>query len=133
MLANTEDLEQDVETLSVVYSEQMGTLRRYMEENTRQVQNQAEYSERFNEMSAACTETETKIDRVKEEILVRHGRKKQICRCLEELKLCGDILEAFDVDLWNTFVETVRINADKIFVFCFRDGTEISVNLPEKK
>lgn len=133
MLANTEDLEQEVERLSVVYSEQMGTLRRYMEENTRQVQNQAEYSERFNEMSAACTEMETKIDRVKEKILARHGRKEQICRCLEELKLCGDILEAFDVDLWNTFVETVRINADKIFVFCFRDGTEISVNLPEKK
>lgn len=111
----------------------MENLRRYMEENTRQVQDQEEYSKRFNEMSAACSATETKINKIKEEILAQHGRKERIHRCLNELKQCGDILEKFDMDLWNAVVETVRVNADKVLVFRFRDKTEISVNLPEKK
>lgn len=133
ILANTEDLERDLKSLSEIHSEQMESLRKYMEENTRQIQDQSEYSQRFNEMSDACTEAEAKIRKLKEEILAQHGRKEQICRCLDELKRCGDILEEFDTELWNTVVETVRINADRVLVFRFKDGTEIPISLPNKK
>lgn len=133
ILADTEALEREVEELSAVYSEQMENLRNYMEENTRQNRDQTEYNERFNAMRSACLETESHINKLKEEILAQHGRKEQIWRCLEELKRCDDILEAFDEHLWNAVVERVRVNAERVLVFRFRDGTEIPVTLPEKK
>ena len=56
----------------------------------------------------------------------------QIRRCLDELWQCGDILEEFDLDLWNSMIESVTVCADEKLVFLFRDGTEVTVQMPEK-
>ena len=104
-----------------------------MEENARQVQNQEEYNRVFNAMSAECTDLEAKIKDAKQEILTQQGRKEQIRRYMDELRRCGDILEEFDLELWNTTVESAKISTNKVLTFLFRDGTKIPVHLSEKK
>lgn len=84
-------------------------------------------------MSTEYTELEAKIQGAKQEILIQRGRKEQIHRYLNELRRCGDILEEFDMDLWNMAVESATITADSILTFLFRDGTKIPVHLPKKK
>lgn len=133
LLADTSGLEKQLTDLTSQHIKMMDDLRSYMEENTRQVQDQIEYNRRFSEMSAACTELEAQIAKVKEDILVQQGRKEQIRRCLNELRQCGDILEEFDLDLWNVTVESATISLDGTFTVRFRDGTEIPVHLPKKK
>ena len=86
-----------------------------------------------SELRTACEEIETMIDRTNKDILAQLGRKEQIRRCLNELRQHGDILDEFDLGLWNTLVESVTVFADRTLIFRFRDGTEIPVRLPEKK
>lgn len=133
LLADTSGLEKQLEALEAQHAEMLDTLRRYMEENTRQVQDQVEYNRNFNELSAKCTEFETKIKNIQAEILAQKGRKEQIRRCLDELRQCGDILEEFDLDLWNATVKSAKISTDRVLTFLFQDGTEIPVHLPRKK
>lgn len=96
------------------------------------MQDQVEYNHRFRKMSAECTELEERIKSIKQEILAQKGRKEQIRRCLDELRQCGDILEDFDLDLWNATVESAKVSADMVLTFLFRDGANISVKLSDK-
>lgn len=132
LLADTGGLEKQLNDLTAQHVKMLDDLRIYMEENTRQVQDQTEYNRRFSEMSATCTELEAQIAKAKENILVQQGRKEQIRRCLNELRRCGDILEEFDLDLWNATVESATISSDGMFTIRFRDGTEIPVCLLKK-
>lgn len=110
----------------------MNHLRCYMEENTRQIQDQEEYNRHFSEMDTECKKAEEEIACIEKEILAQSGRKEQIRRCLDEIRQCGDILEEFDLDLWNSMVESATVYAGEKLVFRFRDGTEIPMQIQEK-
>lgn len=109
------------------------SLHRYIAENTQHIQDQNEYNRRYEEMRMACEEVEKKIEAVNKDILAQLGRKEQIRRCLNELRQHGDILEEFDLDLWNTMVESACVSKDGTLTVRFRDGTEIPVQVPKKK
>lgn len=133
LLADTSSLEERRDALTAQHAEMMEKLRLYVEANTRRVQNQVEYNQRYAEMRKECSTVEGQITKVKKKILAQQGRKEQIRRCLNELRRCGDILEEFDLDLWNAVVESVTVSVNGTLTFCFRDGTEIPVELLEKK
>lgn len=132
LLADTSGLEEQLAEAQDKHARLMDNLRRYMEENARQIQDQEEYNRRFTELDAECKEAEEEIDGIQKELLAQSGRKEQIRRCLDELRECGDILEEFDLDLWNSMVESVTVYTDKKLEFLFRDGTKISIQTPEK-
>lgn len=132
-LSDTKSLEQQLEAARAKHSRQMAELRRYMEENTRQVQDQEEYSHQFAEMDEACKTTEERIDSLQQQILAQLGDKEQIRRSIRELEKCRGVLNEFNPDLWNATVESVTIGRDKTFTFLFRDKTKVSTKLPEKK
>ncbi len=106
-------------------------IRRNMEDNARQVQDQNEYGRRFNEMSEAYKAAEKRAADIKAEILEQAARKEKIRRFLEELRGAGDIVTEFDQSLWNATVESVTVQTGQTMLFTFRDGTEISVKLPD--
>ena len=132
LLADTSGLEEQLAEAQNKHARLMDNLRRYMEENTRQIQDQEEYNHRFSELDAECKEAEQQITAIQKELLAQSGRKEQIRRCLDELRKCGDILEEFNLDLWNSMVESVTVYTDKKLAFLFRDGTKISIQTPEK-
>lgn len=131
ILADTSGLEKQLGEAQNRHAELISALRRYMEENTRQIQNQAEYNRRFSEQDVECKKAEGQIAQIKEEILAQSGKKEQVRRCLEELRKCGNTVEKFDLDLWNAMVESVTIFADKRLVFRFRDETKVTVQMPK--
>lgn len=104
-----------------------------MEENTRQIQDQEEYNRHFSEMDTECKKAEGEIEAIQKEILGQSGRKEQIRRCLEELRDCGDILDEFDDDLWNSMIESVTVYADETLEFLFQYGTRIQIQMPKSK
>lgn len=133
LLANTTELETRMAEAQTKHEGLMDNLRLYMEVNTRQIQDQEEYNCRFSELDAECKKSEEEIEAIQKEILAQSGRKEQIRRCLDELRECGDILEEFDLDLWNSMVESVTVCTDRKLVFLFWDGTEVIVQMPEKQ
>lgn len=132
ILSDTSSLDKQLDAAQNKHNELMGNLRRYMEENTRQIQNQEEYNHRFSAMEAECKNIEEQISHLRAEVLAQSGKKEQIRRCLDKLQQCGDVLAEFDSGLWNSMVESVTVHADGMLVFRFRDETEISVKMPEK-
>jgi len=133
LLADTSRLEGRLAEAEKKHGALMNSLRLYMEENTRQIQDQEEYNRHFSELDAQCKKAEEEIGAIQKEILQQSGRKEQIRRCLNELRECGDILEEFDPSLWNTVIESVTVYNDNKLVFRFWDGTEIPIRMPEKQ
>ena len=111
----------------------MQLLKGYIEENKHQVQDQAEYTERYNALHDECQQLEAQIARLESKIHARQSKKKEIRRWLDKLRQCGDILIEFDPDLWNSTVEMAIVGKDKLLTFQFKDGTEIPVPIPDKK
>lgn len=127
LLADTSKLDEQLAETQNRHDRLIDNLRHYIEENTRRVQDQKEYNRRFSELDTECKKAEEEIAVIQKELLAQSGKKEQICRCLDELRECGDILEEFDLSLWNSMVESVTVYADKKLVFLFRDGTEVTV------
>ena len=104
-----------------------------IEKNKHQVQDQAEYTERYNALHDECQQLEAQITRLESKIHARQSKKEEIRRWMGMLRQCGDILIEFDPDLWNSTVETATVGKDKILTFRFKDGTEIPVPISDKK
>lgn len=133
LLADTSDLEKQLVEVQEQHDSLMANLRSYMDENTRQIQDQVEYNRRFNQMDAECEAAEEQIKSIQKKILEQSGRKEQIRRCLEQIQDCGDILTDFDSELWNSMVESVIVSQEKVLTFRFRDGSEVPVALSNDK
>lgn len=133
LLADTSNLEKKLAEANEQHSSLIAKLRSYMDENTRQVQDQAEYNRQFSQMDAECEAAEKQIKSIQKKILEQSGRKEQIKRCLEQIQDCGDLLTDFNSELWNSMVEAVIVTREKVLTFRFRDGSEVAVELPESK
>ncbi len=133
LLADTSDLEKKLARAEEQHNSLMAKLRSYMDENTRQVQDQMEYNRQFSQMDAECEAAEKQIKSIQKKILEQSGRKEQIKRCLEQIQDCGDLLTDFNSELWNSMVEAVIVTREKVLTFRFRDGSEVAVELLESK
>ncbi len=129
LLADTSKLKQQLAKQTSEHADLLEKLRSYMAENTRQIQNQAEYNRHFNEMDMECKKMEEQVASLRAQILARHAKKEQMHRCLEELRQCKESLTGFDLGLWNAMVEKVVVAKDKTLAFSFQDGTEILVKV----
>jgi len=133
ILADTSKLDEQLKVAQSEHSRLMNDLRLFMDENTLHVQDQVEYNRKFTEKSQLCEAKEAEIGNLEKQLLEQSGRKELIKRCLEEIQKCGEILAKFDVNLWNSMVESVTISRNKTFGFLFRDGTRITVSIQGKR
>ena len=133
IITDTAELEQRLAELQSGHDAKIQLLKGCIEENKHQVQDQAEYTERYNALHDECQQLEAQIARLESKIHARQSKKEEIRRWLDKLRQCGDILTEFDPDLWNSTVETVTVGKEKLLTFRFKDGTEIPVPIPDKK
>lgn len=131
-LDDTAGLEQQLEDARAKHANLLSALRHYMEENTRQIQDQTEYSRRFAEMDSQCQAAEKEVGALQEKILDQQGQKARTCHSIEILQQCGSSITEFDETLWNAMAESVTVSADGILTFLFPDGTEVPVKIPAK-
>lgn len=132
VLNDTSGLENRLLQAQKRHGKLMEELRQYMEENTRQIQNQDEYNRHFSEMDAACSAAEEQVNSLQKKILKQKGQKEQVKRCLSKVKGCKKALDDFDLSLWNCMAESVTVAENGILTFLFRDGSEMSVQKPKK-
>lgn len=132
VISDTSELEERLADLEAQYNEAHQALKALLEENKHQIQDQTEYAKRYNILYAKYEQIANEIAATKKQIHARQSKRERILRSLEELRRCGDILEDFDEEIWNAMVESVTVDKDKTLKFRFRDGTEVSVPLPEK-
>lgn len=121
------------EKLMVEQSEKEHQLRLHIEHNARTVQDQEDYERIYSKLAAELTSLGQQVSAIDDEILERVARKEKIRRFLDELRETGDIVTEFDENLWNATVESLTVHSTKDVTVTFRDGTEISIVVPEEK
>lgn len=131
-LSDTSSLDEQLKAATSEHARLLAELRRYMEENTRQIQDQTEYNRRFSEMDTACQKQEKIIAQLKKQLIDQHTRKEQAARFLRILTECCNPIKEFDTDFWSSMIENVTVSQDKTLSFRFYDGAVIDVKLPEK-
>ena len=132
-LSDTSSLDEQLKAATSEHARLLAELRRYMEENTRQIQDQTEYNRRFSEMDTACQKQEEIIAQLKKQLIDQHTRKEQAARFLRILTECRNPIKEFDTDFWSAMIENVTVSQDKTLSFRFYDGSVIDVKLPEEK
>lgn len=130
-LNDTSLLDEQLKAATSRHAHILAELRRYMEENTRQIQDQGEYNRRFNEMDAACQAQEKVIAAIKKQVLDQQTRKEQAARFLSILAECSEPIKEFDTDLWSSMIADVTVSQNKVLNFRFYDETVIAVDLSE--
>ena len=103
-----------------------------MAENSRIIQDQATYNQKYAEMEAERIVAEKTTKLLKHQILEQLARKEQAHRSLLLLKRLRESPVCFEEELWNGLVVTVTVTRNKQLIFHFRDKAEITVDLPEK-
>ncbi len=131
-LTDTSKLEKQLEDAKEKHSRLIDALRSYMAENTRIIQDQEEYNRKFTSMETECKEAEQETASLQRKILDQLAEKEKTRRSIEALNKCKGTPSGFDEGLWNTLVDYVTVSKGKTLAFLFRDGTEITVSLPEK-
>lgn len=132
-LSDTSSLDKQLKAATSEHARLLAELRRYMEENTRQIQDQTEYNRRFSEMDTACQKQEGIIAQLKKQLIDQHTHKEQAARFLRILTECRNPIKEFDTDFWSAMIENVTVSQDKTLSFRFYDGSVIDVKLPEEK
>lgn len=132
-LSDTSSLDEQLKAATSEHARLLAELRRYMEENTRQIQDQTEYNRRFSEMDTACQKQEKIIAQLKKQLIDQQTRKEQAERFLYILTECCNPIREFDTDFWSSMIENVTVSQDKTLSFRFYDGAVIDVKLPEEK
>lgn len=132
-LSDTSSLDEQLKAATSEHARLLAELRHYMEENTRQIQDQTEYNRRFSEMDTACQKQEEIIAQLKKQLIDQHTRKEQAARFLRILTEYRNPIKEFDTDFWSAMIENVTVSQDKTLSFRFYDEAVIDVKLPEEK
>ena len=127
LLADTSELDRQRDEAQEACAAIMESMLQYMDENAKQVQNQAEYERRFQKMGAEYKTKERKVAKLKDAILEQKARKEKINGFLGELRKAESILTDFDESLWHSTIEAVKVHPDKSMTFVFRDGSEVLI------
>ncbi len=132
ILSDTKKLEQQAEASKSRHETLLDNLRAFMAENTRIIQDQATYNQKYAEMEAECIAAEKATKLFKHQVLEQLARKEQAHRSLLLLKRLRESPVCFEEELWNGLVDTVTVTRNKQLIFRFRDKAEVTVDLPEK-
>lgn len=128
-LSDTTALEKQLDAAMAEHADLLGSLRSYMAENTRRIQDQEKYNHHFAEMDTICRKAEEQVNSLQKQLLEQQGHREQISRALNTLKECGDRLEKFSLEIWNAMVDKVTVSPDKALAFLFWGGAEIAIQL----
>ena len=97
-----------------------------IKENSTTVQDQEEYSARYNGYVDRYETLKSRYDAIAAERERKQEKAKAIDRFIHIIKSREDLLTEFDPHLWLTTVENVMITSNGKMRFRFFDGTEIN-------
>lgn len=103
-------------------------IRRSVTENAAYAQNQAAYLEKYNSMEQRYLDLEEEANRLEAQKTGMKGKADAISAFMFEISELTAI-ESFDEKLWTVCIDVVRIRSDGVFVYVFRNGQEVEINL----
>lgn len=96
-----------------------------VKENTRIVQDQIEFSNKYEALTKQYEEQKNPPDKAAKEKAYKTGKATKMRANLEAMKQTDNYIEEWSEDAWILMVETAMANRDKTITFKFVNGKEI--------
>ncbi len=130
-LTSTDRLTREAERIQAELDGLYLQINQMVRRNAETAQDQDEYNRAFDAMTARCEALKERQQKVNDQLAEKAGRKRKLEAFIERLKET-DGLAAFDEHVFAGAVEQVIVHSgetkkEKRLIFCFKDGTEITV------
>lgn len=131
-LIDTSVLEKKLESKEAEYDEAYKAIKDLVDSNSIRLQNQDEYTKKFNEAESRFQILEKEISELNTRIASIKAQREKIAIYLNTLKADNKIIEEFNEDLWYAFVDKVTVYTDNNLKFQFKDGSNMSISIDER-
>ncbi len=128
-LTDTDKLNREAERIQTELDGLYLELNRMVRRNAEMVQDQDEYNCAFDALTAKCEALKERQRKISDQVAEKTGRKRKLEAFVEKIRNTEG-LPGFDEYVFTGTVDKVVVSGDKenkVFVFCFKDGTEITV------
>ena len=126
-LAGDESLDKTIAALEKKCAETLKTIQSCVQENAAAPQNQEEYAQRYDSLTAEYKTDKELLDKAKTNRQERLAEAEKIRRFCEILENTDASLAEFDARLWCATVETITVYPEKQLVVNFTGGIKIRV------
>lgn len=126
MCSDTEDIQQEISASETRMVELTDLVDSLIYENSRVVQDQKTYQEKYDRYSREYKELEQKLEALTNSLQKKKSQAKSIKEFIQHLSN-RDLVSEFDEKLWYTMVEKVIIASKKEVDFHFKNGAVISI------
>ena len=123
--SSTEELEAEQRRLAEQMNADADAVERLIAENARVVQDQEEYSLRYEALGSRFEDTKAKYERVTAEIAAKGIRKRELERFIQSVEKMPDMVTEFDEALWGSLVDHLTVHSKDNIVFTLTSGMEI--------
>lgn len=125
LLTGTEELEKEQKRLAEQMNVDADAVQEAIAQNARVAQDQAEYSVRYEALSARFQETKARYDAVTDEITRRGIRRREFGRFIHSVEALPEMLTEFSEELWGALVDHMTVHGKENIVFTLTSGMEI--------
>ncbi len=124
---NTDELEHEKTVLEHELAETAELMQKCMKQNAYTVQNQKEYTKRYNGLTEQFDTLKVRLDEVNQQIVDKNARKAKTQIFIQNLKKQGSVITEFDEDLWLNTVDFITVHSKEDIRVTFKNGDEIKV------
>lgn len=125
MLACTDDLDVEIAEHQAKMEEISNAVASMVRENARTVQDQIEFSNKYESLTKQYEEQKNSLNKAAKEKAYKTGKVTKMRAYLETMKKADHYLEEWSEDAWILMVETATVNRDKTITFKFVNGQTV--------
>ncbi len=125
LITGTEDLKKKQKLLAEQMNVDADAVQEAITQNARIVQNQDEYSARYEALSSRFQETKAQYDAVTAEIARLGIQRREFGRFIRSVEALPEMLTEFSGELWGALVDHLTVYSKDSIVFTLTSGTEI--------
>lgn len=125
ILTDTSKIEKEMTELKSEIDVVVELTRKCVNENSSSVQNQEEFTEKYNGYVEKYEKLKKRSDALAAEMDRKETTGRNIERFLSALSAGDDLLTEFDDGLWLATVDSVTVKSDGALIFRFFNGTEV--------
>lgn len=127
LLSDTSKIDATIQKLNEELNDVRILVENLIKDNASRIQNQIEYTNRYNSLNEKYNLTKDKI----EEAIIKRNEMQQNAdslKCfLKELTDKPSLIETYDSILWNSMLNEAIVNEDGTIQFKFKGGKEITL------
>lgn len=126
LLTDTTDIDTKIESLNNQIADLRIIVEEMIKDNSSRSQNQEEYMRRYNEHIKNFENLKERLDDAIADREAKLQKAESMESFLKEIEDRDEVLQEFDITLWNTMIDEAVVNNDGTIEFKFKNGSKVA-------